>query len=117
MNLISDINESNETDKSVEQAEDLALAVDTDYQALTPREEADLESLMSQCEFAISNAEAFAEQLQGELSVLDGVNFINLHSLTEFSLLESVRHPHWESSDSLQFVPDFTETPLCPIFR
>ena len=58
----------------MEQAEELALAVDTDYQALSNREETDLESLMSQCETAISNAEAFAEQLQSELSVLDGVS-------------------------------------------
>ncbi len=51
-----------------------ALGAESDYQALTPKEETDLESLMSQCEFAISNAESFAEQLAGDLSVLDGVS-------------------------------------------
>jgi hypothetical protein len=47
---------------------------------LSTKEEADLESLMSQCEFAISNAEAFSEQLSKDLSSLDGVRklFINL---------------------------------------
>jgi len=39
-------------------------AVDEEsYQALTSREEADLDRLMSQCEFTIHNAEAFTEQL------------------------------------------------------
>lgn len=45
-----------------------------DYEALTGREEADLERLMTQCEFAICNAEAFTEQLARELSVLDATN-------------------------------------------
>ncbi len=40
---------------------------------MTPKEETDLETLMSQCDFAISNAELFAKQLEGDLSVLDGV--------------------------------------------
>ncbi len=53
-----------------------ALGIESDYQALTPREENDLESLMSQCDFAISNAEKFSEQLAGDLSVLDGVSFL-----------------------------------------
>ena len=58
----------------MEQAEELAMAVDTDYHALSQREETDLESLMTQCENAISNAEAFTDQLQRELSMLDGVS-------------------------------------------
>lgn len=41
--------------------------------ALTDREEQDLEKLMSQCEFGISNAEAFMENLAKDLSILDGV--------------------------------------------
>lgn len=45
-----------------------------DYQALTSREEADLERLMSQSEFAICNAEAFTEQLARELAELDSIN-------------------------------------------
>ena len=57
----------------MQQAEEMAMAVDTDYHALSPREESDLESLMSQCDYAISDAEAFAEQLTKDLSVLDGV--------------------------------------------
>lgn len=45
-----------------------------DYQELSTREEQDIEGMMEMCEFAISNAEAFAEQLSRELQVLDGVS-------------------------------------------
>lgn len=44
-----------------------------DYHALTEREQQDLDKLMSQCGFAISNAEAFMEMIARDLSVLDGV--------------------------------------------
>ena len=47
-----------------------------DYQALSKREEEDLETLMSGCDAAISNAEVFAEKLSKQLSVLDGVRKI-----------------------------------------
>uniref|UniRef100_A0A668ARG9 Exocyst complex component 1 n=1 Tax=Myripristis murdjan TaxID=586833 RepID=A0A668ARG9_9TELE len=45
-----------------------------DYQELNAREEQDIESMMEVCEYAISNAEAFAEKLSRELQVLDGAN-------------------------------------------
>ncbi|KAF7203286.1 exocyst complex component 1 isoform X4 [Nothobranchius furzeri] len=45
-----------------------------DYQELSTREEQDIESMMETCEYAISNAEAFAEKLFKELQVLDGAN-------------------------------------------
>lgn len=45
-----------------------------DYQELSTREEQDIESMMEMCEYAVSNAEAFAEQLSRELQVLDGVS-------------------------------------------
>lgn len=45
-----------------------------EYQELSTREEQDVESMMEMCEYAISNAEAFAEQLSRELQVLDGAN-------------------------------------------
>lgn len=48
-------------------------AVD-EYQELNAREEQDIEIMMEGCEYAISNAEAFAERLSRELQVLDGVN-------------------------------------------
>uniref|UniRef100_A0A673AWL5 Exocyst complex component 1 n=1 Tax=Sphaeramia orbicularis TaxID=375764 RepID=A0A673AWL5_9TELE len=48
-----------------------------DYQELSTREEQDIESMMEMCEYAISNAEAFAEQLSRELQVLDG-NYMDL---------------------------------------
>ena len=48
-----------------------------DYQELTQREENDLEYMISQTENAISNIEAFTEQLSKDLSVLDGVTKLN----------------------------------------
>lgn len=44
-----------------------------DYQALTDREEKDLERLLSQSNDALSNAEKFMDQLAKDLSLLDGV--------------------------------------------
>lgn len=52
-----------------------------DYQALTEREELDLQQLMSQCDHAVSNAETFMETLAKDLSILDGV-CSNFRSLT-----------------------------------
>ncbi|XP_072294347.1 exocyst complex component 1 isoform X3 [Eucyclogobius newberryi] len=49
-----------------------------EYQELSTREEQDIEGMMEMCEYAISNAEAFAEQLSRELQVLDGAN---IHSI------------------------------------
>ncbi|XP_009863458.1 PREDICTED: exocyst complex component 1, partial [Apaloderma vittatum] len=48
-------------------------AVD-EYQELNAREEQDIEIMMEGCEYAISNAERFAERLSRELQVLDGAN-------------------------------------------
>lgn len=67
------------TSESVPSGESQNVAVgdeDTldEYQELSTREEQDIESMMEMCEFAISNAEAFAEQLSRELQVLDGVS-------------------------------------------
>lgn len=45
-----------------------------DYRTLTEKEQADLEKMVSQYEFAISNAEAFMEVLARDLSILDGEN-------------------------------------------
>lgn len=50
---------------------------DEDYQALTDREEKDLERLLSQSDNALSNAEKFMEQLAKDLSLLDGACFIS----------------------------------------
>nr|XP_022323453.1 exocyst complex component 1-like isoform X2 [Crassostrea virginica] len=60
------------------QQEDDIVTMEDDYQALTPKEENDLDQLMSECKIAISNAELFAEQLSKQLSVLDGAN---IHSI------------------------------------
>ncbi|XP_078254615.1 exocyst complex component 1 isoform X6 [Rhinoraja longicauda] len=45
-----------------------------EYQELNAREEQDIEIMMDGCEYAISNAEAFADKLSSELQVLDGAN-------------------------------------------
>lgn len=45
-----------------------------DFQAITDKEQEDLNRLMSGCEFAISNAEAFMDVLARDLSLLDGEN-------------------------------------------
>jgi len=63
-----------ESEQAVQQSEEMAgLASDSDWHALSQKEETDLDTIMSQCEFAISNAEKFADQLSRDLSVLDGV--------------------------------------------
>ncbi|XP_028600634.1 exocyst complex component 1 isoform X4 [Podarcis muralis] len=49
-----------------------------EYQELNAREEQDIEIMMEGCEYAISNAEAFADKLSRELQVLDGAN---IHSI------------------------------------
>lgn len=45
-----------------------------DFHALTEKEEIDLNSLISECSYAISNAELFMEQLTTNLQHLDGAN-------------------------------------------
>lgn len=45
-----------------------------DFQAITDKEQEDLKTLMSGCEFAISNAEGFMEILARDLPLLDGEN-------------------------------------------
>lgn len=47
--------------------------LEDEYQAITENEEKDLDTLMSSCQTAISNAEAFMENLAKDLSLLDGV--------------------------------------------
>ncbi|PIK47821.1 putative exocyst complex component 1 isoform X5 [Apostichopus japonicus] len=67
-----------DTARSEHQVEEMGVA--EDYQALSSREEADLERMMNECEYAIGNAEAFVERLANDLSVLDGAN---IHSIIE----------------------------------
>ncbi|KAK2160904.1 hypothetical protein LSH36_125g04004 [Paralvinella palmiformis] len=88
----TDSNESTETDKSVQQVEDIALSQDSDWHALTPREEKDLETLMAQCDFAISNAELFAEQLSKDLSVLDGSVKELMETMKDKDMLIQIRN-------------------------
>lgn len=67
-----------EVEHAVHQTEDIGLVQESDWKALSPKEESDVELMMSQCEYAISNAELFVEQLSKDLSVLDGAN---IHSI------------------------------------
>lgn len=48
------------------------------YISVSEREQKDLQTLMTQCDSAVANAEAFAQQLAQDLSVLDGAN---IHSM------------------------------------
>ncbi|KAK0075438.1 hypothetical protein PV325_011427 [Microctonus aethiopoides] len=52
----------------------LTPIISSDYQSITDKEAADLEKLMSNCNYAISNAELFMETLSKDLSILDGEN-------------------------------------------
>lgn len=47
---------------------------DDEYQALSNREEYDLEKLMQQCEFTIDNAQAFTEKLSKDSAQMDSQN-------------------------------------------
>jgi len=73
MNVSAEAVASAEVEQAVRQTEDIGLVPESDWKALSPKEESDLELMMSQCDFAISNAELFVEQLSRDLSVLDGV--------------------------------------------
>ncbi|KRT84140.1 hypothetical protein AMK59_2431 [Oryctes borbonicus] len=53
---------------------DLESNIIEDIQPITEKEQEDLNKLMSDCEFAISNAEAFMQVLDRDLSLLDGEN-------------------------------------------
>jgi len=62
------VGSSGESEQAVQQSEEMgALSADSDWHALSQKEEADLDTIMSQCEFAISNAEKFADQLSRDL--------------------------------------------------
>jgi hypothetical protein len=73
-------------ESEVTAARDYVEAAETeDYIVLTDREEQDLQKLMAQCDFGISNAEAFMEMLARDLSILDGVRSLKpLHARYSF---------------------------------
>ncbi|XP_014297281.1 exocyst complex component 1 isoform X2 [Microplitis demolitor] len=52
----------------------LTPVISSDYQPITDKETTDLENLMLNCSYAISNAELFMETLSKDLSILDGEN-------------------------------------------
>ncbi|XP_064636465.1 exocyst complex component 1-like isoform X2 [Lineus longissimus] len=120
IHLLEEIAPVSELGRPIHQGDDISVNSE-DYQALSTKEEADLESLMSQCEFAISNAEAFSEQLSKDLSSLDGANIhsimasegqvLNLMRLLENGIREaSVIENKLESYDQLlQGVKDSME--------
>uniref|UniRef100_A0A0P4W1N6 Exocyst complex component Sec3 PIP2-binding N-terminal domain-containing protein n=1 Tax=Scylla olivacea TaxID=85551 RepID=A0A0P4W1N6_SCYOL len=70
----TDLTESGDANSSALDTMDAVLEEEGDYQALSEREQQDLERLMEQCDSAVSNAEAFAEQLSRDLSGLDDAN-------------------------------------------
>lgn len=75
-----------EVEHAVHQTEDIGLVQESDWKALSPKEESDVELMMSQCEYAISNAELFVEQLSKDLSVLDGVRSSHLKNSEDNTL-------------------------------
>ncbi|BFZ14807.1 hypothetical protein BsWGS_17846 [Bradybaena similaris] len=75
--LLEDIKDPHTLREKSQSVDDISIEGE-DYQALSAKEEADLELLMSECQVAISNAEVFTEQLSKQLSVLDGAN---IHSI------------------------------------
>ncbi|XP_035825446.1 exocyst complex component 1 isoform X2 [Aplysia californica] len=75
--LLEEIKDPHSLGEKAKSVDDISMEGE-DYQALSGKEEADLELLMSECQVAISNAEAFTEQLSKQLSVLDGAN---IHSI------------------------------------
>ncbi|XP_055895283.1 exocyst complex component 1-like isoform X2 [Biomphalaria glabrata] len=76
-NLLEDIKDPHTMREKSQSVDDISMEAE-DYQAISPKEESDLELLMSECQMAISNAELFTEQLSKQLSVLDGAN---IHSI------------------------------------
>lgn len=56
-----------------------------EYQPITDKETADLESLMENCYYAVSNAELFMDTLSKDLSVLDGVSTLTVQFCKKFS--------------------------------
>lgn len=60
-----------ETEQQSDESDDLEYE---DFNALTEKEENDLSKLMKDCNYAISNAELFMEQLSSNLQDLDGVS-------------------------------------------
>ncbi|KAK3099143.1 hypothetical protein FSP39_000104 [Pinctada imbricata] len=76
--LLEEVSRPADAVQSSGQQGDDIVTIQDDYQELTSKEESDLDSLMSECKMAISNAEAFADQLSKQLSVLDGAN---IHSI------------------------------------
>ncbi|XP_076446278.1 exocyst complex component 1-like isoform X2 [Babylonia areolata] len=75
--LLEDVIDPRALNQKSQSVDDLSMA-EEDYQALSSKEESDLEMLMSECKVAMSNAEVFTEQLSKHLSVLDGAN---IHSI------------------------------------
>ncbi|KAK5650695.1 hypothetical protein RI129_001724 [Pyrocoelia pectoralis] len=61
-----------------------------DFQAITEKEREDLNRLMNDCEFAISNAEAFMEVLARDLSLLDGENVQSILASQVETLMEQL---------------------------
>ncbi|ELT89930.1 hypothetical protein CAPTEDRAFT_229168 [Capitella teleta] len=80
--LIEDPNQVPGGESTSGQVDDItALGADTEnWQALSTKEEEDMDVLMTKCDYAISNAEAFTEELTNQLSMLDGAN---IHSIME----------------------------------
>ena len=67
-------------------------------QAISEKEEKDLLKLMSQCDYAVTHADRFVEDLQKQLNLLDGANIQSIMASEESvlklmdMLAEAVKH-------------------------
>lgn len=87
-----------------------------DYQAITEREETDLNKLMSGCEFAISNAEAFMDIITRDLSLLDGENVqCVLASETQIEVLMEQMEAAIQEAEKIETRLDDYDRILCHV--
>lgn len=87
-----------------------------DFQALTEREELQLNKLMSGCSFAIRDAEQFIEQLVGSLADMDGANVQSvLASEVQVTALMSQIETAIAEAEGIETRLDGYDTILCHI--
>lgn len=92
------------------------IDLNDDYQAITEREETDLNKLMSGCEFAISNAEAFMEIITRDLSLLDGENVqCVLASETQIEVLMEQMEAAIQEAEKIETRLDDYDRILCHV--
>jgi hypothetical protein len=72
----------NGSDVNIQDGYDVSQA-DAAYEAISTKEATDLLTLMQKCEHAVTNADIFLEDLNRELSILDGANIYSIMASEE----------------------------------